>query len=108
MTASLRTIAEQVYDTERHARTSVRKCGSTEACRHPIGVRGDNSSPDSNRVDTLSDGVVKRAPAQGRKTLIRGETARISGAEGLFEAPPEVRQPHLESLPAAPRPTRLA
>ena len=103
MTTPLRTIAEQVYDYERHARTSVRKYGSVQAGRHPIGVRRDDGAPYSNRLDTLSYRFVDCAPVEGRKSLIRGETPRISGAEGLFEAPPEVCQPHGKSLPAAPR-----
>ena len=96
MTTPLRRIAEQVYDYERHARTNVRKMGSTQAGRHPIGVLGDHGAPDSNRLHTLSYGFVNGSPAEGRKSLIRGETPRISRAEGLFEAPPEVRQPHAE------------
>src|SRR5687768_6504144 len=93
---------------EQHARTSVRKMGSAQAGRHPIGVLGDHCAPYSNRLHTLSYGFVNGAPTEGGKTLIRGETARISGAEGLFKASPEVRQPHAESLPAALGPLRSA
>ena len=93
---------------EQHARTSVRKKGSAQANRHPIGVRRDHGAPYSNRLDTLSYRFVNGAPVECRETLIRGETPRISRAEGLIETPPEVRQPHGKSLLAAPGPPRLA
>ena len=74
-----------------------------QASGHPIGVRGDNSAPDGSRIHTLSDGFFDCSASEGRKSLIGGEAMRIRGAEGLLEAPPEVRQPHGKSLPAAPK-----
>lgn len=73
-----------------------------QASGHPIGVRGDNSAPDSARIHTLSDGFFDRSASERRESLIGGQAMRVCGAEGLLEAPPEVRQPHGKSLPATP------
>src|SRR5687768_3031761 len=79
---------------EQHARTGARKKGSAQATGPPIGVRGDHRAPYSTRLHTLSYGFVNGAPVESRKSLIRGEAPRITGAESLLEAPPEVCQPH--------------
>jgi hypothetical protein len=98
MTTPLRTIAEQVYDDRATRQNKRTKNWSAQARGHPIGVRGHHSSPDRSRVDTLSNGLIDRPSTEVGEGVIGREAARVRGAEGLFEALPEVRQPHLGSL----------
>jgi hypothetical protein len=102
MTEPLWTIAEHVYDyrvTRQNKRT---KKASMQAGRHSIGVRLDHGTPDSSRVDTLSNGFVDGSAAEIRKRLVGRETSRISGTEGLFEPIPEIRQTHPTSVLSRP------
>jgi hypothetical protein len=98
MTNSLWTIAEHVYDDRVTRQNKRTKKPLMQAGGHPIGVLVDHCSPDSGRIDTMSNCFVDRQVAQSRERIISRETARVCGAERLLESFPEIRQPHPTSL----------
>src|ERR1700759_2492812 len=89
MTMPLWTIAEQVYDIRATRRTNVRKAGSSQAGRHPIGVRRHHRAPDSSRFHTLSNRLVDGPPVELRETVVGRQAVRIGRTERLFQAGPE-------------------
>jgi hypothetical protein len=99
MTGPLWTIAEHLYYIEATRPNMRTKMSSSQARRHPIGVRLNDSSPDSSGINTVRNRLIDGPITEGRKRLVGRDAPRISRAECLLEAGPEFRQPHRTSLP---------
>src|SRR3954471_15269112 len=63
---------------------------SAQAGGHPIGVCGDHGSPDSSRLNTLSNRLIDRPVTQIRERMIGRDASRIGRPECLFEPPPDI------------------
>ena len=97
MTAPLWTIAEHLYEIERHARTSVR-ITSAQAGGHAIGVRGHHRAPDRGRFHHPARWL--RRWSGHRDPRKCGRRRSCAHRRGRTPAPGASRIPSTASLPS--------